>query len=153
MKAKISVVLPAVVSVLSLIGAISAGIAAHQAYRQRQDSEAFLNVNHVSKLLLQSAGQWAVERGLTNAPLKSPDPLPIELRGKVENSRRIADQSFTEAAAQLHTIPEMKPAVAQISEAEAAFQSFLGFRSRPSGCRVVNNNIETKMNTLVTSEK
>ena len=84
MKAKISVVLPAVVSVLSLIGAISAGIAAHQAYRQRQDSEAFLNVNHVSKLLLQSAGQWAVERGLTNAPLKSPDPLPIELRGKVE---------------------------------------------------------------------
>jgi methyl-accepting chemotaxis protein len=130
MKAKISVVLPAVVSVLSLIGAISAGIAAHQAYRQRQDSEAFLNVNHVSKLLLQSAGQWAVERGLTNAPLKSPDPLSIELRGKVENARRVADQSFTEAAAQLQVIPEMKPAEAQISEAEAAFQAFIGFRSR-----------------------
>ena len=30
----------------------------------------------------------------------------------------------------MHTIPEMKPAEAQISEAEAAFQSFLGFRSR-----------------------
>ena len=74
MKAKISVVLPAVVSVLSLIGAISAGIAAHQAYRQRQDSEAFLNVNHVSKLLLQSAGQWAVERGLTERAFEVAGP-------------------------------------------------------------------------------
>ena len=62
--------------------------------------------------------------------MKSPDPLSIELRGKVENARRVADQSFTEAAAQLHVIPEMKPAEAQISEAEAAFQAFLGFRSR-----------------------
>jgi hypothetical protein len=83
MKAKISVTLPAIVSALVMIGALSAGISAYQAYEQRQQSEAFLEVNHISQLLLRSAGQWAVERGLTNAPLKSPDALPAELRPQI----------------------------------------------------------------------
>ena len=72
MKAKISVTMPAIVSGLVMIGALSAGMAAYQAYEQRQRSESFLEVNHISQLLVRSSGQWAVERGLTNAPLKSP---------------------------------------------------------------------------------
>jgi methyl-accepting chemotaxis protein len=130
MKAKISVTLPAIVSGLVLIGALSAGIAAYQAYEQRQKSEAFLEVNHISQLLLRSAGQWAIERGLTNAPLKSPDALPAELRPKIANARQSADHAFTEAAQLLHDIPTMKSAQTQMSEAESTFQSFVGFRTR-----------------------
>ena len=99
MKAKISVTLPAIVSALVMIGALSAGISAYQGYEQRQQSEAFLEVNHISQLLLRSAGQWAVERGLTNAPLKSPDALPAELRPQIAETRQAADRAFSEAAA------------------------------------------------------
>jgi methyl-accepting chemotaxis protein len=130
MKAKISVTLPAIVSGLVMIGALSAGISAYQAYEQRQKSEAFLEVNHISQLLLQSAGQWAVERGLTNAPLKSPDALPAELRPKIVTARQTADRAFSDAAQLLHGIPTMKSAQAQISEAESTFQAFVGFRAR-----------------------
>ena len=130
MKAKISVTLPAIVSALVMIGALSAGISAYQAYEQRQQSEAFLEVNHISQLLLQSAGQWAVERGLTNAPLKSPDALPAELRPQIAETRQAADRAFSEAAQLLRGNPAMKSAESKISEAESAFQGFVGFRTR-----------------------
>ena len=130
MKAKISVTLPAIVSALVLIGALSAGIAAYQAYEQRQKSQAFLEVNYISQLLLKSAGQWAVERGLTNAPLKSPDALPAEIRPRITSTRQTADHAFKEAAQLLHGLPSMKSAEAQISEAESTFQGFVGFRMR-----------------------
>ncbi|MCB1393306.1 MULTISPECIES: methyl-accepting chemotaxis protein [unclassified Nitrobacter] len=130
MKAKISVILPAIVSALVMIGALSAGIAAYQAYEQRQQSEAFLEVNHISQLLLRSAGQWAVERGLTNAPLKSPDALPAERRPRIVETRQAADRAFSEAAQLLHENPAMKSAQSQVSEAENALQAFVGFRTR-----------------------
>ena len=130
MKAKISVTLPAIVSALVMIGALSAGISAYQAYEQRQQSEAFLEVNHISQLLLRSAGQWAVERGLTNAPLKSPDALPAELRPQIAETRQAADRAFSEAAQLLRGNPAMKSAESKISEAESAFQGFVGFRTR-----------------------
>ncbi|HYI28495.1 MAG TPA: chemotaxis protein, partial [Bradyrhizobium sp.] len=106
----ISVTLPAIVSALVMIGALSAGISAYQAYEQRQQSEAFLEVNHISQLLLRSAGQWAVERGLTNAPLKSPDALPAELRPQIVETRQAADRAFSEAAQLLHGNPAMNSA-------------------------------------------
>lgn len=130
MKAKISVILPAIVSALVMIGALSAGIMAYQAYEQRQQSEAFLEVNHISQLLLRSAGQWAVERGLTNAPLMSPDAMPAERRPQILEARQTADRAFSEAARLLREHPAMKSAESRISEAESAFQAFVGFRTR-----------------------
>lgn len=130
MKAKISVVLPAIISALVAIGGLSAGVSAYRAYEQRQRSEAFLEVNHISQLLLRSAGQWAVERGLTNAPLKSPDALPADLRGQIATARDLADRSFLEATRLLQGIPEMKAAQQQISVAKSAFQSFTAFRAK-----------------------
>src|SRR4051794_27762927 len=126
MKAKISVTLPAIVSALVLIGGISAGISAYQAYGQRQQSEAFLKVNRISQLLLRSAGQWAVERGLTNAPLKSPDAVPAEIRTQIVSTRQVADRAFSEASQLLHEIPAMKSAETQMSDAESTFQGFVG---------------------------
>src|SRR6478752_2774084 len=127
---RIGTVLPLIISVLVLMGVATAGFAAYQAFGRREDSEAFLEVNHISQLLLRSAGQWAVERGLTNAPLKSPDALPAELRPQIAETRQAADRAFSEAAQLLRGNPAMKSAGSKISEAESAFQGFVGFRTR-----------------------
>jgi methyl-accepting chemotaxis protein len=127
---RIGTVLPLIISALTLMGVATAGLSAYQAYGRRQDAEAFLKVNQISQLLLQSAGQWAVERGMTNAPLKSPDALPAERRAEILKIRTVADQAFREAAQQLRAVPAMKAAEQRIVEAESAFRAFETFRSK-----------------------
>src|SRR6478752_1302783 len=126
---RIGTVLPVIISVLVLMGVATAGFAAYQAFGRRQDSEAFLKVNQISQLLLKSASQWALERGLTNASLKSPDPIPAERRAEITGKRAAADAAFREAVQRLRTVPAMKAGEKQIVEAERAFQAFEGFRA------------------------
>jgi methyl-accepting chemotaxis protein len=127
---RIGTVLPLIISALVLIDVVPAGFAAYDALGRRQESEAFLKINQISQLLLQSAGQWAVERGLTNAPLKSPDVLPAERRAQIVKTRAVADQAFRDAAQRLRAVPAMKAAEKHITEAESAFQAFEVFRSK-----------------------
>ncbi|MDO9299360.1 methyl-accepting chemotaxis protein [Bradyrhizobium sp.] len=130
MNLKIRTILPLIISALAIMAVASAGFAAYEAYVRRQDAEAFLKINQISQRLLQSAGQWAVERGMTNAPLKSPDALPAERRAEIVKIRTVADQAFREAAQQLRAVPAMKAAEKEIAEAEGAFRAFEAFRSR-----------------------
>jgi methyl-accepting chemotaxis protein len=130
MNLKIGTILPGIISALVLVGTLSAGVAAWQAFGRRQDAGAFLKVNQVSQLLLRSAGQWAVERGMTNAPLKSPDPLAAGRKAEIDKIRAIADQSFREAAAQIRLVPAMANAGKPIAEAESAFHAFETFRGK-----------------------
>ena len=130
MNFKIGTVLPLIISALVLMGVASVGIAAYDAFGRRQESEAFLKVNQISQLLLRSSGQWAVERGLTNAPLKSPDALADDRRAQIVKTRAGADQAFREAAERLRAVPAMKAAEKNIAEAESAFRAFEAFRGR-----------------------
>ena len=130
MNLRIRTVLPLIVSALAIMAVASAGFAAYDAYGRRQEAEAFLKINQISQRLLQSAGQWAVERGMTNAPLKSPDALPAERRAEIVKTRAVADQAFREAAQRLRDVPAMKGAEKNIVEAESAFRTFEAFRSR-----------------------
>src|SRR5215208_2905340 len=128
MNLRIGTVLPLIISALAIMAVTSAGFAAYEAFGRRQDSEAFLKVNQISQLLLRSAGQWALERGLTNAPLKSPDVLPAERRALIVKTRAVADQAFRDAAQRLRLVPAMQAAERQITEAESAFQAFEALR-------------------------
>ena len=130
MKLRISTVLPLMISALALMAVVSAGLAAYEALGRRQNSEAFLKVNEISKLLLRSAGQWAVERGLTNAALRSPDPLPAERRAEIIKKREAADQAFRQAAQRLRGIADMKAAEKHVVEAETEFQRFQAVRNK-----------------------
>jgi len=130
MNLRIGTVLPLIVSALAVMAVASAGLAAYDALGRRHESEAFLKTNQISQLLLRSSGQWAVERGLTNAPLKSPDALSTERRAEIVKTRAVADQAFRDAAQRLRVIPAMKAAEKQIAEAESAFQAFEAFRAR-----------------------
>jgi len=103
---------------------------AYEAYARRQEAEAFLGVNHISRLLFQSASQWAVERGLTVSSIKSAGPLPAERRAEIVKTRGVADQAFREAAERLRAVPAMKAADSRIAEAESALHAVENFRNK-----------------------
>ena len=130
MSLKIRTILPLIISALALLLVVSAGFTAYDAMVRRQDAQAFLKVNQISQLLLQSAGQWAIERGMTNAPLKSSEVLAPERRAEIVKMRASADQAFRDAAQQLRSIPAMKAAEKDVADAERIFREFEAFRAK-----------------------
>jgi methyl-accepting chemotaxis protein len=127
---RIGTILPLIIAVLVLMGVSSAGYNAYRAYDVRREAEAFLKINQASQLLLQSAGQWAVGRGITNALLKSPEAVSSERRAELVKTRAGADRAFRDAIARLRDVPEMKTAEKRISDAEATFQAFQNIRAK-----------------------
>jgi methyl-accepting chemotaxis protein len=127
---RIRTILPLIISALALLLVVSAGLTAYDAMGRRQDSQAFLKVNRISQLLLQSAGQWAIERGMTNASLKSSDVPSPERRAEIVKLRASADQAFREAVQRLSTIPAMKAGEKDIADAQRVFREFEAFRAK-----------------------
>ena len=130
MNLRIRTILPLIISALALLLVVSAGLTAYDAIGRRQDSQAFLKVNQISQLLLHSAGQWAIERGMTNASLKSSDVPSPERRAEIVKLRASADQAFRDAVQRLGTIPAMKAGEKDIADAERIFREFEAFRAK-----------------------
>ncbi|MDE2377151.1 MAG: methyl-accepting chemotaxis protein [Bradyrhizobium sp.] len=112
------------------MGIATASYTSFEAYRDRQEAVAFVDLNGISRLLLHSAGQWAIERGMTNTALKSPEVVPPERRAEIVKQRSGPDQAFREAAQRLHGVSAMQAAGQRIADAERAFQAFEAFRGR-----------------------
>ncbi len=125
---RIGTALPAIIAALVLLGVGSATLIAFQAVDKRREADAFLKVNRAAQLLLQSAGQWAIERGLTNGALKSADPLAPERGAEIEKLRGSADAAFQAAIVEIRSIPEMALGQSQIAEAQAKFDSLRRLR-------------------------
>ncbi|WP_298878554.1 methyl-accepting chemotaxis protein [uncultured Bradyrhizobium sp.] len=125
---RIGTVLPAIIAALVVLGVGSAGLIAFEAIGKRREADAFLKTNHAAQLLLQSAGQWAIERGLTNGALKSADPLPSERGAEIDKVRATADAAFQAAIVEIRSIPEMALGQSQIAEAQAKFESLRRLR-------------------------
>ena len=130
MNLRIRTILPLIISALALLLVVSAGLTAFDAIGRRQDTQAFLKVNQISQLLLLSAGQWAIERGMTNASLKSADVLSPERRAEIVKLRASADQAFRDAVQRLVAIPAMKAGEKDIADAERIFREFEAFRAK-----------------------
>ena len=130
MNLRIRTILPLIISALALLLVVSAGLTAYDAIGRRQDSQAFLKVNQISQLLLHSASQWAIERGMTNASLKSSDVPSPERRAEIVKLRASADQAFRDAMQRLGTIPAMKAGEQDIADAERIFREFEAFRAK-----------------------
>jgi methyl-accepting chemotaxis protein len=129
-KFRIGTILPTIIAALVLLGTASAGFMAYDAIVKRQEAEAFLKVNRIAGLLLRSAGQWAVERGLTNAALKSAEPLASERRAEIDRARAVADGAFRDAILEIRSVAEMSAAQKQIGEAEARFEALGRLREK-----------------------
>ena len=119
MHLRIGVILPIILSALAMTAVASSGFTAYQAFGRREESKVFLKVNHISQLLARSAGQWAVERGLTSAALKAPEASSAERRTEIVKRRGAADQAFREAIRQLRALPAMTGSKSRIGEAES----------------------------------
>src|SRR5262249_5282285 len=96
---------------------------------QRADT-AFLANNAVEEGLLRAAAELAVERGLSNAPLHAPDPLPAERRAEIASVRARADAAARDAMARLRNIPQMAASLRLIDDFERGQRDFDAFRQR-----------------------
>lgn len=130
MHLRIGAILPLIISALAMMAVASSGFTAHQAFGRREESKAFLKVNRISRLLLRSAGQWAVERGLTNAALKATEAISAERRAEIIKRRQAGDQAFREAIQQLRMVPAMTDSESQIGGAENTFRAFESVRGK-----------------------
>lgn len=130
MHLRIGTVLPVIISALALMGVAATGYTAIHAYHERQEAEVFVGLNGISQSLLHSAGQWARERGITNAALNSPEVLPADRRTEIDAVRATSDQAFRDAIQHLRGVTAMKGAEQRVSEAERAFQNFENLRRR-----------------------
>ncbi|MDT4743045.1 methyl-accepting chemotaxis protein [Bradyrhizobium sp. WYCCWR 12699] len=130
MHLRIGRVLPAIISVLALMGIAATGYTAIHAYHDREEAAAFVGLNGISQSLLHSAGQWAKERGMTNAALNSPEVIPTDRCSEIDGVRATSDQAFRDAVHRLRDVPAMKGVEQRISEAERAFTNFEDLRRK-----------------------
>jgi len=92
----------------------------------------------ISDLLLKSAGNWAVERGVTNAALAQPGAASAETVAAIAARRQAADEAFSEALSRLAAGPEFKDRASLIAGVEKKFEAVMAMRSQADGALKVN---------------
>ena len=91
---KIKLILPATITVLALMQLGVNGHSAYEALQHRKEAAAFVEVSDATSLLLTSAGEWAQERGLSNAALRAKDPASETTRGDIAKHREAGDKAW-----------------------------------------------------------
>jgi methyl-accepting chemotaxis protein len=89
------------VALLSLLGLAVSGHVLHNANVDRAIASDAASINQTADLLLESAGQWARERGATNLALNAANPAADAQLAAISNYRKSADQAFERAVARL----------------------------------------------------
>ncbi|WP_375307745.1 methyl-accepting chemotaxis protein [Bradyrhizobium sp. A11] len=130
MHARIGTILPLIVSALALMGVAATGYTAYGAYHDRQEAYAFVELNGISQQLLLSAGQWALERGMSNAALNTPEHVGADRRAEIDRIRAASGQAFRDAAQRLRNLPAMKSIETGIAEAERALAGVESLRRK-----------------------
>jgi methyl-accepting chemotaxis protein len=127
---KIKVILPVTISLLVSLQLAANGYNAYEAMQQRSEAVAFVKVDDTAGLLLTSAGEWAIERGLSNAGLHNKSPATEAARADIAKHRATADEALHQALAQMREIPAMRDGNRAIDDAEKAFATVKQLRSR-----------------------
>src|SRR6516165_4552192 len=81
--------LVAAVSLLALFGIGISGYVLHNASLERATASEAASVNETADMLLESAGQWARERGATNLALNAADPATEAQTAAIANFRKL----------------------------------------------------------------
>jgi methyl-accepting chemotaxis protein len=93
--------LVAAVSLLALFGLGISGYVLRNASLGRATASEAASVNEIADLLLESAGQWARERGATNLALNAAEPAADAQKASIANFRKFGDQPFEHALLRL----------------------------------------------------
>src|SRR6266480_7477627 len=95
--------LVAAVSLLALFGIGISGYVLRNASLERATAADAAAVNGTADLLLESAGQWARERGATNLALNAANPATDAQVAAILNYRKSGDQPFERALGRIAT--------------------------------------------------
>src|SRR5262249_2755471 len=93
--------LVAAVALLALFGICISGYVLRNASLERATASDAASVNETADMLLESAGQWARERGATNLALNSANPPTDAQKAAIANFRKLGDQPFEQALVRL----------------------------------------------------
>ena len=110
----------AIVSLLSLSVIVLAGLELAKAWQNFMEARDISESNHTSDLLLSSAGDWAVERGVTNAALAGKDPVQNDTRKAIDARRSRADEAFSQAVKRIAEGPDFKDSDAIVAAVKEA---------------------------------
>ncbi len=91
------------VALLSLLGLAVSGYVLRNASLERATASDAVSVNETADLLLESAGQWARERGATNLALNAANPATDGQTAAILNYRKSGDQPFERALGRIAT--------------------------------------------------
>ena len=89
--------LVAAVALLALFGIGISGYVLRNASLERATASDAASVNETADMLLESAGQWARDRGATNLALNAADPATDAQKATIANFRKLGDQPFEQA--------------------------------------------------------
>jgi methyl-accepting chemotaxis protein len=124
--------LVAAVSLLALFGLGISGYVLRNASLDRATASDAASVNEIADLLLESAGQWARERGATNLALNAADPIADAQKTAIANFRRLGDQPFEHASRRL-TTRHFANKEQMIAGAQRAYEQLTALRTRADG--------------------
>ncbi|MEE8443729.1 MAG: methyl-accepting chemotaxis protein, partial [Alphaproteobacteria bacterium] len=122
-----------VVILLAALVVSLAGVKAWTAAGDRGDAKGIVESTEISDLLLTAAGQWAVERGATNAALNATQKVGGAVRANIDKRRADSDAAFREGLERLKAGRDFKGKSALISEAESRHRALVGMRQRADG--------------------
>lgn len=130
MSFRIRTILPAITAALIILVLAVAAQLAVEALQNRSASNAFVRADRAAEGFLASNGNWAVERGASNAALRGKVVVPQGAREEIVKRRVAADATFAEALAILADVPEMRLVGGPIDQAQAAFAEIKALRAR-----------------------
>ena len=115
-----------------LVGAVVVitAIKALTAWQDLDNASTIRSNNSVSDLLLTSAGNWAVERGVTAAALATTEPVSSNRRSIIDERRERADAAFDEAMTRLADGPDFRGKDKLVREVRANHDAAVSFRRR-----------------------
>ncbi len=94
-------VLLAITGLLGLAVIVLAGQLAFDMAEQRSAAEQTERINGIGDLLLGSAGDWAVERGVSMTALSANEPVGSDRRASIDKQRQLADANMRTAMERL----------------------------------------------------
>lgn len=100
------------------------------ALQERRLAERNTFNNALTDLLVISAGNWAVERGVTNAALHGAEPASPELTEKIRARRQAADDAYKKVLEEITTHFSFGDLEASLQRTETAYATILSARQK-----------------------
>jgi len=128
-----------------------------------RENRRVLESTAVADLLLESAGNWAVERGMTNASLAAPEPIESTRRAAIQTRREVADAALMSALDRIEGGPGFPYKEDFVNRVLAGFEGARRMRARvdealskPAGARppeVIDGWVPTMTDLILASQR